>query len=48
VTGFEISFSDEEISAFMNRIEIEMSDLSDEFLQSIVSGIVEHIPFQNI
>jgi len=48
MTDFEISFSDEEISAFMNRIEIEKSDLSDEFLQSIVSGIFEHIPFQNI
>jgi len=48
MSDFEISFTKEEIRDFLERIEIEESELSEEFLKSIISGIIEHIPFQNI
>tara|TARA_B100001996_G_scaffold367132_1_gene338487 strand:+ start:606 stop:1421 length:816 start_codon:yes stop_codon:yes gene_type:complete len=48
VKKLEISFSDEEIRLFLDRIKAVKSPLSVDFLHSIVSGIIEHIPFQNI
>ena len=45
---FEISFTKEEIKDFLDRIEVKKSEPSEEFLKMIVSGILEHIPFQNI
>ena len=45
---FKISFTKEEIKDFLDRIEVKKSEPSEEFLKMIVSGTLEHIPFQNI
>lgn len=48
MTDLCIEFTDEEVSDFLNRIEVTHSSLNHEFLSCIVSGIIEHIPFQNV
>jgi len=48
MTNLSIKFTDEEVFDFLNRIEVNHSDLSSDFLKRIVSGIIEHIPFQNV
>lgn len=42
-----ISFTEHEIASFLNRINVTRSKVSVHFLKSIVSGILEYIPFQN-
>ena len=44
----DISFTQGEINSFLNRIECDFTEPSVQQLFSIVSGIIEHIPFQNI
>jgi arylamine N-acetyltransferase len=48
MTKFNISFSNLEIQSFLERIEVETINLTPECLRKIISGIIEHIPFQNI
>ena len=43
-----ILFEQEEIDHFLRRINVTPSTISPEYLRQIVSGIIEHIPFQNV
>jgi|MDSW01.1.fsa_nt_gb N-hydroxyarylamine O-acetyltransferase len=47
MADFRIDFTDEEVESFLHRIEVNCSQPSPSFLEAIVSGIIEHIPFQN-
>lgn len=44
----DISFSRIEVDSFLERIDCGITSPSIQQLSSIVSGIIEHIPFQNI
>jgi len=48
MTNLRIDFTDQEVLSFLNRIEVTRSSPNREFLGRIVSGIIEHIPFQNV
>jgi len=43
-----IEFSENEIQSFLDRIEVTRSEPTPIFLENTVSGIIEHLPFQNI
>jgi N-hydroxyarylamine O-acetyltransferase len=48
MVDLSIEFSDNEIESFLHRIEVIRSEPSPLFLGAIISGIIEHLPFQNI
>lgn len=48
MTEINIDFSNDEMSQFLKRIEVQHSKISSDFLRNIVAGIIEHIPFQNV
>lgn len=45
---FEISLDDSEIESFLKQIHVSKQEPSVRFLQQIVSGVVEYVPFQNL
>ena len=47
-TGEQLWLTHSQAREFLERIEVTNSDPSPEFLASICSGIIEHIPFQNL
>jgi len=48
MANLSIRFTENEVESFLNRIEAIRSEPSPSFLEAIVSGIIEHLPFQNI
>ena len=48
MVDFELELSDKDIARFLELIHVEKRTVGSQFLNEIVSGIVEHIPFQNI
>tara|TARA_Y100001954_G_C15800339_1_gene599744 strand:+ start:475 stop:1308 length:834 start_codon:yes stop_codon:yes gene_type:complete len=49
MTSLQIVFNENEVSNFLERIEVKSSsNLSIDYLKNIVAGIIEHIPFQNV
>lgn len=45
---FSLFLTDDEVSSFLEQIHVERTTTSVEFLTDIVTGITEHVPFQNI
>ena len=45
---FNLKLLDSEINDFLKQIHVVKAEPSSTFLSEIVSGIVEHVPFQNI
>ena len=45
---FNLKLLDSEIDDFLGQIHVVKAEPSSTFLAEIVSGIVEHVPFQNI
>ena len=48
MTELFIEFTENDIQSFLERIEVTNSEPTALFLEKIVSGIIEHLPFQNI
>ena len=42
-----LEFTEMEIQSFLKRIEVDFSVPNEQSLEEIVSGIIEHLPFQN-
>jgi arylamine N-acetyltransferase len=48
VAEFNLHLNDNEVATFLEQIHVDQAEPSSVFLADIVSGIVEHVPFQNI
>ena len=48
MVDFELELSDKDMARFLEQIHVEKRTVGSQFLKEIVSGVVEHIPFQNI
>ena len=48
MVDFDLKLTDSDIISFLRQIQVEKGQPSPLFLEQIVAGIVEHVPFQNI
>ena len=48
MVDFELELTDKDMTRFLEQIHVVKRSADSQFLKEIVSGIVEHIPFQNI
>lgn len=48
MVDFSLNLTSDEVSSFLEQVHLEEDQPSLSFLTNIVSGITEHVPFQNI
>ena len=48
MVDFDLELTDSDVTSFLRQIQVEKGQPSPLFLEQIVAGIVEHVPFQNI
>lgn len=48
MVDFDLELTDSEVASFLQQIHVEQNQPSALFLEQIIAGIVEHVPFQNI
>ncbi len=48
MVDFDLELTDSDVASFLLQIHVEKNKPSPIFLQQIIAGVVEHVPFQNI